>query len=195
LLALQPLVHPLLLRFKWQFEGSRGTNRIDKVRLLFPIRIVRSPATFANFCLCSVNQPEYPLSFVLNLLTAHERFLGEDIQYLLDTNGFEHIDAVVSLCFPRDPLRHTCWLKLKPSGLLRLRTSSPRCCSRRWFLACGITSRNSCRCRPSWRTPSTKWSSLISNFARGGTSRGLGRLCSGRTSKCRKKKKEASGKG
>ncbi|GAA5979575.1 hypothetical protein JCM10908_002971 [Rhodotorula pacifica] len=68
LLALQPLVHPLLLRFKWQFEGSRGTNRIDK--------------------------PEYPLSHVLNLLTAHERFLGEDIQYLLDTNGFEHIDAV-----------------------------------------------------------------------------------------------------
>lgn len=31
LLALAPLVHPLLLRFKWQFEGDRGTNRIDKV--------------------------------------------------------------------------------------------------------------------------------------------------------------------
>ncbi|GAA5857348.1 hypothetical protein JCM8547_002233 [Rhodosporidiobolus lusitaniae] len=68
LLALIPLVHPLLLRFKWQFDGDRTTNRIDK--------------------------PEYPLSHVLNLLTAHERFLSEDIQYLLDSNGFEHIDAV-----------------------------------------------------------------------------------------------------
>ncbi|GAA6012527.1 hypothetical protein JCM10207_009031 [Rhodosporidiobolus poonsookiae] len=68
LLALIPLVHPLLLRFKWHFDGDRGTNRIDK--------------------------PEYPLSHVLNLLTAHERFLSEDIQYLLDSNGFEHIDAV-----------------------------------------------------------------------------------------------------
>ncbi|GAA5831097.1 hypothetical protein JCM11251_005141 [Rhodosporidiobolus azoricus] len=68
LLALVPLVHPLLLRFKWHFDGDRGTNRIDK--------------------------PEYPLSHVLNLLTAHERFLSEDIQYLLDSNGFEHIDAV-----------------------------------------------------------------------------------------------------
>ncbi|GAA6035080.1 hypothetical protein JCM8097_002174 [Rhodosporidiobolus ruineniae] len=68
LLALIPLVHPLLLRFKWQFDGDRTTNRIDK--------------------------PEYPLSHVLNLLTAHERFLSEDIQYLLDSNGFDHIDAV-----------------------------------------------------------------------------------------------------
>ncbi|GAA5884946.1 hypothetical protein JCM6882_007164 [Rhodosporidiobolus microsporus] len=67
-LALVPLVHPLLLRFKWHFDGDRGTNRIDK--------------------------PEYPLSHILNLLTAHERFLSEDIQYLLDSNGFEHIDAV-----------------------------------------------------------------------------------------------------
>ncbi|GJN87986.1 hypothetical protein Rhopal_000941-T1 [Rhodotorula paludigena] len=85
LLALAPLVHPLLLRFKWQFEGDRGTNRIDK--------------------------PEYPLSHVLNLLTAHERFLGEDIQYLLDMNGFEHIDAVnefTSLLLPplASRLRH-----------------------------------------------------------------------------------------
>jgi len=27
-------------------------------------------------------------------LTAHERFLSEDIQYLLSTNGFDHLDAV-----------------------------------------------------------------------------------------------------
>ncbi|BGP19054.1 hypothetical protein JCM10213v2_007137 [Rhodosporidiobolus nylandii] len=85
LLALVPLVHPLLLRFRWQFDGDRGTNRIDK--------------------------PEYPLSHVLNLLTAHERFLGEDIQYLLDSNGFEHIDAVnefTSLLLPplSSRLRH-----------------------------------------------------------------------------------------
>ncbi|EGU13476.1 RINT-1 family protein [Rhodotorula toruloides ATCC 204091] len=85
LLALGPLVHPLLLRFKWHFEGDRGTNRIDK--------------------------PEYPLSHVLNLLTAHERFLSEDIQFLLDSNGFDHIDAVnefTSLLLPplASRLRH-----------------------------------------------------------------------------------------
>ncbi|GAA5905863.1 hypothetical protein JCM8208_003360 [Rhodotorula glutinis] len=85
LLALAPLVHPLLLRFKWQFDGDRSTNRIDK--------------------------PEYPLSHVLNLLTAHERFFGEDIQYLLDSNGFEHIDAInefTSLLLPplASRLRH-----------------------------------------------------------------------------------------
>ncbi|GAA6009959.1 hypothetical protein JCM11491_000881 [Sporobolomyces phaffii] len=68
LLALVPLVHPLLLRFKWQFDGDRSTNRIDK--------------------------PEYPLAHVLNLLTAHERFLTEDVQYLLSTNGFDHLDAL-----------------------------------------------------------------------------------------------------
>lgn len=31
LLALTPLVHPLILRFRWHFDGTRGTNRIDKV--------------------------------------------------------------------------------------------------------------------------------------------------------------------
>ncbi|GAA5936810.1 uncharacterized protein JCM15063_000067 [Sporobolomyces koalae] len=85
LLALVPLVHPLLLRFKWQFDGDRTTNRIDK--------------------------PEYPLSHVLNLLTAHERFLTEDIQYLLSTNGFDHLDALnefTSLLLPplSSRLRH-----------------------------------------------------------------------------------------
>lgn len=32
LVAFQPLVHPLLLRFRWHFDGDRNTNRIDKVR-------------------------------------------------------------------------------------------------------------------------------------------------------------------
>lgn len=30
-LAIVPLVHPLLLRFRWHFDGDRNTNRIDKV--------------------------------------------------------------------------------------------------------------------------------------------------------------------
>ncbi|GAA5963767.1 hypothetical protein JCM3765_006844 [Sporobolomyces pararoseus] len=68
LLALVPLVHPLILRFKWQFSSNRSTNRLDK--------------------------PEYALSHVLNLLTAHERFISEDVQYLLSTNGFDHLDAL-----------------------------------------------------------------------------------------------------
>lgn len=32
LIAFQPFVHPLLLRFRWHFDGDRNTNRIDKVR-------------------------------------------------------------------------------------------------------------------------------------------------------------------
>ncbi|KAK4049402.1 hypothetical protein OIV83_004135 [Microbotryomycetes sp. JL201] len=68
LIAFQPLVHPLLLRFKWHFEGDKNTNRIDK--------------------------PEYPLSHVLNLLTAHERFLNDEVQELLAENGFSEVNAV-----------------------------------------------------------------------------------------------------
>lgn len=57
----------------------------------------------------SLRQPEYPLSHVLNLLSAHERFLGEDIQELLDTHGFAHVDAVVraSLASLVPPLNHS----------------------------------------------------------------------------------------
>ncbi|SGY67893.1 BQ5605_C004g02822 [Microbotryum silenes-dioicae] len=69
LLALAPLVHPLLLRFRWHFDGDRNTNRIDK--------------------------PEYPLSHVLNLLSAHDEFLSTEVQTLLDENGFEHVDAII----------------------------------------------------------------------------------------------------
>lgn len=70
LLAITPFIQPLVLRFRWHFDGMRGTNRVDK--------------------------PEYALSHVLNLITTHERFLSNEIQDLLDQNGFEHIDAVVS---------------------------------------------------------------------------------------------------
>ncbi|SCV72603.1 BQ2448_4140 [Microbotryum intermedium] len=69
LLALAPLVHPLLLRFRWHFDGDRNTNRIDK--------------------------PEYPLSHMLNLLSAHDEFLSTEVQTLLDENGFEHVDAII----------------------------------------------------------------------------------------------------
>ncbi|KAI5481051.1 hypothetical protein MNV49_006237 [Pseudohyphozyma bogoriensis] len=85
MLAFGPVVQALLLRFRWQFDGTRGTNRIDK--------------------------PEYPLSHVLNLLSAHERFLQEDIQDLLDEHGFSAIDAMTdftSLLLPplSSRLRH-----------------------------------------------------------------------------------------
>lgn len=35
LYSLQALVHPVSLRFKYHFEGSRQTNRLDKVNLFF----------------------------------------------------------------------------------------------------------------------------------------------------------------
>lgn len=49
-------------------------------------------------------QPEYPLSHVLNLLSAHDRFIREDIQALLDQNGLSGIDAMVS--HPRHSFLH-----------------------------------------------------------------------------------------
>lgn len=72
LLALQPLVHPLLLRFKWQFEGSRGTNRIDKVRLLFPIMADRLPPPSLTFVsvLCISRSTLYRMCSTSSLRTS-----------------------------------------------------------------------------------------------------------------------------
>ncbi|KAK4056321.1 hypothetical protein OIO90_002765 [Microbotryomycetes sp. JL221] len=42
----------------------------------------------------SVFQPEYPLSHVLNLLTAHERFLNEEVQEMLNEAGFAEVRAI-----------------------------------------------------------------------------------------------------
>ncbi|BGP53378.1 hypothetical protein JCM8202v2_000937 [Rhodotorula sphaerocarpa] len=74
-------------------------------------RVAEYQTAFVDLLTLEHLYPEYPLSHVLNLLTAHERFLGEDIQYLLDSNGFEHIDAVnefTSLLLPplASRLRH-----------------------------------------------------------------------------------------
>lgn len=119
LLALVPFVHPLLLRFKWHFEGTRSTNRIDK--------------------------PEYPLSHVLNLIESHERFMEQDIQALLDDNGFAHIDAMTDFTTLLLPplvnrlkfhvpqllalppvLAHTIYQTLEFDRMLRAREYKPR---------------------------------------------------------------------
>lgn len=86
---MQPLISPLILRFRWHFEGSRGTNRIDKVSRNLSFILI-SQADHRRH-----KKPEYPLSHILNLVSAHERFIREEIQDLLDQNGFSNVDAMV----------------------------------------------------------------------------------------------------
>lgn len=67
-LAISALAHPLVLRFRYHFDGKRQTNRLDK--------------------------PEWYFAHVLNALHDHEPFIREEVQSLLNHGGFDHIDAM-----------------------------------------------------------------------------------------------------
>jgi hypothetical protein len=68
LLPLETLVQPLHLRFRYHFEGSRQTNRLDK--------------------------PEWYFAHVLNLLSTHARFVQVLVQALLREAGYERASAM-----------------------------------------------------------------------------------------------------
>ncbi|KAL1739732.1 TIP-1 family-domain-containing protein, partial [Schizophyllum fasciatum] len=68
LYPLQALVRPVALRFKYHFEGTRPTNRLDK--------------------------PEWYLTHVANVAHEHRAFMDSVIQSLL--NGSEHRDIIAS---------------------------------------------------------------------------------------------------
>lgn len=67
LYPLQALVQPIFLRFKYHFEGSRQTNRLDK--------------------------PEWYFTHVQNLAHDHRPFMEKVIQALLSSTDYASIDA------------------------------------------------------------------------------------------------------
>jgi hypothetical protein len=68
LFPLETLVQPLHLRFRYHFEGSRQTNRLDK--------------------------PEWYFAHVLNLITSHARFVQILCQALLKEASYGHVSAM-----------------------------------------------------------------------------------------------------
>ncbi|KAG8748050.1 hypothetical protein FRC10_009802 [Ceratobasidium sp. 414] len=67
LYALEALVHPIALRFKFHFDGTRPTNRLDK--------------------------PEWYFTHVLNISHEHRGFMEYFIQPLIDETPFRNINA------------------------------------------------------------------------------------------------------
>ncbi|KAF8058265.1 TIP-1 family-domain-containing protein [Lyophyllum atratum] len=67
LYAIQALVLPISLRFKYHFEGNRQTNRLDK--------------------------PEWYFTHILNVAHEHRIFMESVVQRLLDSSEYRGIDA------------------------------------------------------------------------------------------------------
>ncbi|KAG6814039.1 hypothetical protein H0H92_003889 [Tricholoma furcatifolium] len=67
LYPLQALVHPIALRFKFHFDGTRQTNRLDK--------------------------PEWYFTHILNVVHDQRTFMESIIQRLLDSSDFSGINA------------------------------------------------------------------------------------------------------
>ncbi|KNZ79633.1 RAD50-interacting protein 1 [Termitomyces sp. J132] len=67
LYPLQALVHPIALRFKYHFDSTRPTNRLDK--------------------------PEWYFTHVLNVAHEHRTFMETVIQRLLDSSDYRNIKA------------------------------------------------------------------------------------------------------
>ncbi|TFY78757.1 hypothetical protein EWM64_g5257 [Hericium alpestre] len=67
LYAIQALIQPVSLRFKYHFDGSRQTNRVDK--------------------------PEWYFTHILNVCHEHRHFLETAVQSLLLSSKYRDIDA------------------------------------------------------------------------------------------------------
>jgi hypothetical protein len=77
-LAVSALVQPLILRFRYHFDGKRQTNRLDK--------------------------PEWYFAHILNALHDHSSFIRHDVQSLLSSSsssqeegGLSNIDAMTDV--------------------------------------------------------------------------------------------------
>lgn len=99
-------------------------------------------------------QPEYPLSHVLNLLTAHERFLKEEVQGILDANGFREVSAMVSRRAALTPWVNNSFPSFR-------RTNSRLCCFRHSPHGSSTTCLNCWTCRRYWPTPCSNCSSSM----------------------------------
>ncbi|KAG5650284.1 hypothetical protein H0H81_012762 [Sphagnurus paluster] len=67
LYAIQALVQPISLRFRYHFEGTRQTNRLDK--------------------------PEWYFTHILNVVHEHRTFMQSVVQRLLENSEYKQIDA------------------------------------------------------------------------------------------------------
>lgn len=75
---IEVMIQPVELRFKFHFEGTRGTNRLDK--------------------------PEWAFSHILDMIFQHRHFAEDYLQPLLDRNGFNEVDAMSELINQLIPL-------------------------------------------------------------------------------------------
>jgi hypothetical protein len=114
LYPLQALVKGIELRFKYHFQGSRNTNRVDKVRtffdsffslfLLSPLFLLTNPgSTFRPYTSPSVQiadvQPEWAFANILDQIYEHQSFIKEYLQPLTTKAGYD-INVKVSLLYP-----------------------------------------------------------------------------------------------
>ena len=71
LYAIEAMVQPIALRFKYHYDGKRDTNRLDK--------------------------PEWYFTYVLNIAHEHHAFMTTVVQRLLSKSEYKHISAWVRL--------------------------------------------------------------------------------------------------
>ncbi|KXN81133.1 RAD50-interacting protein 1 [Leucoagaricus sp. SymC.cos] len=84
LYSLQALVIPVSLRFKYHFEGTRPTNRLDKVDFI---------SWKTKFVSLTLLQPEWYFTHVLNVAHEHRHFMESIIQPLLSSSEYTQIHA------------------------------------------------------------------------------------------------------
>ncbi|VDB92161.1 unnamed protein product [Peniophora sp. CBMAI 1063] len=80
LYALQALVQPVALRFKYHFEGTRATNKLDK--------------------------PEWYFTHILNVAHEHREFMEGVVQLFLQSTPYKEVDAWREFAFNLLPLLH-----------------------------------------------------------------------------------------
>lgn len=85
------MAKPVALRFRFHFEGDRGTNRLDKVCFS---RLRKFGAPY--LCVLSL-QPEWAFSHVLDLIFEQRSFAEGYLQPLLARSGFGNVNATVGL--------------------------------------------------------------------------------------------------
>ena len=90
LYPLQVLVQPVSLRFKYHFQGTRQTNRLEKV---CEITIIFHCFIFMG----SFPQPEWYFTHILNVIHEQRQFLESTIQSLLAATEYKEITAWVKI--------------------------------------------------------------------------------------------------
>lgn len=88
----QALVQPIALRFKYHFEGSRQTNKLEKVR---------KPSLLCSQYFDPLAQPEWYFTHVQNISHEHAPFLNTFVQKILETSEYKEISAWVCLFHSR----------------------------------------------------------------------------------------------